>query len=568
MHLADIIRDGKLNEQIRRRDFRDRQTASFRLRHVSCNSGPALARSELRESSHGGPVIAILARVEAGTDHLTRFLQRPVVAWAVAGLCLIAVVIHRTGADPDLFARIAVGRIVELTGSVAPTDPFAFTVRKALWVDHEWLSGVIFYHLAKWGGDQALFGFKVAIMLLSLAILSCAQRRQTSEPAASLLWLPLTAFPALYVWTSTVRSQVFTYLFLPVFLWVIVSYREDHDWRKLLIVPVVMLVWANVHGGFVVGLGLLGIFAVVGLRDGWRFALPLWGAVAVSTAVTLINPYGFDYWVYLAGALTMARPLISEWQSLDPTSPAGFIFLSYLAAYVLGTLQSERRMPLESFAMIAVSCLFTVRSLRLAAVFFMLLTVYGTDGFAALLKLATRRVGQFSNVLRRVLTGYALVGVAMLAWMALSFALQFNDFKLKLSRYPVESLEWLQEHRSGGDLLVDFNYGSYALWRLYPRFKVSIDGRYEEVYPEETFNDALAALDPAAASHEAALRRIDPDYVLLSHRSDDFAGAEPFGAEWTVIYRDDAFLLLEGVGATENESRVLNVRRPLWEPGF
>jgi len=63
-------------------------------------------------------------------------------------------------ADPDLFARVAAGRMVSLTGWVAPEDPFSFTARPGLWIDHEWLSGFFFYELSQLGGDQALWWFK------------------------------------------------------------------------------------------------------------------------------------------------------------------------------------------------------------------------------------------------------------------------------------------------------------------------------------------------------------------------------------------------------------------------
>lgn len=59
-------------------------------------------------------------------------------------------------ADPDMFARVAVGRLVQRDGGVSHTDPFAYTPKLDRWVDHEWLSGVIFWRVAESGGDGGL----------------------------------------------------------------------------------------------------------------------------------------------------------------------------------------------------------------------------------------------------------------------------------------------------------------------------------------------------------------------------------------------------------------------------
>jgi hypothetical protein len=540
---------------------------------------------------------AWLTRAERGADRLGAFLRRPVPTWSIASLCLAAIAVHWTNADPDLFARVAVGRIVERNGAVLATDPFAFTARKALWVDHEWLSGIVFYHLSQWGGDRLLFLFKIVVMLGAVGLLASAQRRRAEGDAAAFPWLLLTVVPAAYVWLSTVRAQVFTYLLIPLFLLVFVLYRRDRDRRLLWLLPPLMLLWANAHGGFVVGLGFLGLFAVAALREGRSFALPLWMALGGCTAVTLVNPYGFEYWVYLAGALTMDRPTITEWQSVGPTSLPGIVMLLYAAVFLAGARLSERRPPVEALLMSGASCLFAFRSLRLAAVFFMVLAVYGTDSFAALLLAASERWSRTYTALRRVLTAYVALGILFLLTLVVPFAVRFGSFRLDYGFYPFRALEWLARNRSGGDLLVGFNYGSFALWRLYPRFRVSLDGRYEEVYPDSTFLMVAAALDSAAPDHASSLERVDPDYVLLPAGSEAYEEPARFGPGWRVLYRDEGFLVLgrepprgaaeirPGSGPATADAieadAAAGVRdgggaqagsaapgRPIWEPGF
>ena len=146
-----------------------------------------------------------------------------------------------------------------------------------------------------------------------------------------------------------------------------------------------------------------------------------------------------------------------------------------------------------------------------------------------------------------------------------------NPGRMQLSydAYPVGALEWLRENREGGDVLVGFAQGSYALWRLHPRFLVSMDGRYEEVYPQETVDLVSAALDPAAAGHDEAFEAVRPDFIIV--RTEGRSGAE-FGADWVTVYKDGRFELFEDSGVRgvtpDPPSSAPHAVRPIWEPLF
>ena len=88
-------------------------------------------------------------------------------------------------------------------------------------------------------------------------------------------------------------------------------------------------------------------------------------------------------------------------------------------------------------------------------------------------------------------------------------------------------------------MLAPFNQASYVLWVGYPEFRVAIDGRYEEVYPDSTIEEGLAALDPSHPKHGESLAAINPDYILLwrGHRGQS-AKVQDFGAPWREVYAD------------------------------
>ena len=123
---------------------------------------------------------------------------------------------------------------------------------------------------------------------------------------------------------------------------------------------------------------------------------------------------------------------------------------------------------------------------------------------------------------------------------------------LDYSSYPVEILEQAKIHLKEGKMLTDFNSGSYALWALYPKFKTGIDGRYEEVFSQATFDLVAEAYDNSQPEkQEKALAIINPDYILYKGKEievSDMIRALGF----KVILSDDNYLILARIINMEN----------------
>ncbi|MFH0945791.1 MAG: hypothetical protein V2A76_11385, partial [Planctomycetota bacterium] len=110
------------------------------------------------------------------TDNLPgAIIRRPWFGLLLSLLLLFWIFLREKQVDPDLFGRVAVGRLIEARGGVPEQDPFAYTRTKPVWIDHEWLSGVVFYRVARFGGDSALFLFKLAVCALSILLLAGAR---------------------------------------------------------------------------------------------------------------------------------------------------------------------------------------------------------------------------------------------------------------------------------------------------------------------------------------------------------------------------------------------------------
>jgi hypothetical protein len=255
------------------------------------------------------------------------------------GMLLLCALVHlqTTLIDPDLFARLAVGRLMVETGSVPFADPFAFTQTKGMWIDHEWLSGLVFYLLWSIGGTSLLVLTKLAAWGASLFLVLYAHTRVSPRERLSSGLMVLVAFQSSHVWLSTVRSQLFTYVFIAYFIYVW-SQEECRTSKKLLFsLPVVMVFWANAHGGFVVGLGLFAVHLIGNVLDRRTLSRSEILSFLLCCLAAMVNPYGpITYWSYILQAVTMKRPEVDEWSAVSLLSGFAIVPNILLLVWLVG----------------------------------------------------------------------------------------------------------------------------------------------------------------------------------------------------------------------------------------
>jgi hypothetical protein len=168
------------------------------------------------------------------------------IAFALSlGLYAAALLFTFHEADEDLWGRMAAGRLTMSERRVPRKDVFAYVPTKPLWVDHEWLSGVAFYEVHRVSGGAGLLALRAALGVGTMALLLHAARSASPWTVAL---LSLAAWPLLAQgFNSVVRAQAFTFLFFALTLFVL-----ERGKGRLALVPLVAL-WANLHGGFILG---------------------------------------------------------------------------------------------------------------------------------------------------------------------------------------------------------------------------------------------------------------------------------------------------------------------------
>jgi len=467
-------------------------------------------------------------------------------------------------ADPDLFARVAMGRLVVSNFSVSITDPFSFAPKKVLWIDHEWLSGVIFYVVSQLGGDYALFIFKLLFALLTIGAIQKSSQFSNKTPIPVLLFLYL-ALAIAFVWTSTVRAQVFTYFSLALLFLCIRKYESSKRLIWLLFLPPLICFWANSHGGFVVGLGFFGVWFAFRVLSGFSRRLLLEGLIlALAIFVTLINPYGLDYWLYLKEALSMPRPSITEWAPMNLFDSGCLYFHIFTVLTLAIVFRSHQKIPRYVLALLLVSYFYAFKHQRFGPIFVIVFWIYLAPHARDLFEYVKRFISQaFLLKLNRA------TFLAIVFWFTYTSVVSVNalvlnasKFKLSYTGYPYLALDWLSANRAGGKVLLDFNRGSFGLWRLYPKFTIAIDGRYEEVYPDTTIELASKAFQPETEAGVDAMNKLNPDFIVVD------SGAK-YLSPWMIAYKDEKFEIWEKAASNSIIFDYSTVQpRPMWKAMF
>jgi len=475
-------------------------------------------------------------------------------------LLLIIIILYclsTTIADPDLWGYLAFGRLFWSQGRFPYVDVFAYVPTLKPWVYHEWLTGVVFYPIYRTLGAPGLQVLKFALGLAAMGITYLTARRRGADLWPTLLML-FVALVSMSVGYSAVRAQVFTYFFFTLFLYLLETARLTQNRRWLWLLAPVQVIWCNLHGGFLAGLGLVFLYGVgefLSRRTFW----PYLGWFILAGLASLINPYGLKYWTYLAQAVAMPRPEITEWASV-------------LAGYqqgILGGLEFSRFLALTAVAVLlawrarwreitpALALLFTF---YLAAkhnrhrVFFAL-------SFGAYMPLLLTAYFRELSTRPRVMAWVHRAGRKIPAVILLGFMLFFayrlvnrNPLSLEIPStptsgkvldiyYPVGAIDYLEGHHLSGKLLVSFNWGEYCLWKLYPRCRIAIDGRYETVYPERVHTEYFDFL-MGREGWRNFLEHYPPDLILVAPGAGAYAplGREP---QWRQVYADSGSVLFQ-----------------------
>jgi hypothetical protein len=432
--------------------------------------------------------------------------------WIHAAVFLfLAIAVARTTADVDLWGHVLFGRDIVNSHAIPAVDPYAFTSDRP-WINHEWLAESIMYLSYRGLGPAGLVTLRLVVIgLIAMLVGVSVRREQISEAgrdALIMLGVILTSAR-----TQHVRPQLFSVLLFAVLLLVLT--RVDERRRAALwVVPPLMALWANLHGGWMVGLGTFGLWSAVEFvrERAWRGRAHLAGVVLLSTLATLVNPYGWGLWQFLWTTVGVGRADIEEWAPITTIRPGVLaLWLTAVLLAVWTAVKFRRASRWNDSIVVAALGLLSWRVSRLDAFFalsvVMLLQPRLLRGLGAAAATTSPR--------RRLLRAAALP-----LFVAVATPVVFAGMRRPLSCIEMDRLAWLPEsgavefaraNQLQGRMMTFFDWGEYAIWHLSPGIKVSIDGRRETAYSQAQIDRHLRIYSDVAT--DAEIQEVAADYV-------------------------------------------------------
>jgi hypothetical protein len=426
------------------------------------------------------------------------------VAASGATLVLLALATS-TKADSDLWGHLKFGLDILGGSGLSANDPYSFTQDRP-WVNHEWFSELQMAVAYSVAGISGLALLKGALVAAALALCwSALAHVRTDVRIVVFAGLAAGTVPV----TRTLRPQLWTLLALAILCRTLLA--SDRQRRRWL--PLLFAVWANSHGGWIVGFAVLAMWAALEAWEERELRTESVRTVVLCALATLVTPYGWNLWVFLATTVSLTGRAITEWQPLWNAPQADSV--PWVMAVLATIWLARQRLP-GRLAVLGVQALLAYASLKVVRIvpLFVLCTVILLSG-----ALARRFPLAFAKPVSRPATGEWPLAAALLV---MAFALTAWLLSASLACIPVDrgpraveaSAVRLLQGGEGGRLVTFFDWGEYAIWHLSPRFRVSMDGRRETVYSDARLDEHGAILH-GTVEGLAILEDWQPEYVWL-----------------------------------------------------
>jgi hypothetical protein len=463
-----------------------------------------------------------------------------ILAITVAGLFGILTT-ARGLVDSDYYWHVTAGRLVAERGMLS-TDPFSYTWGGQPWVMHEWLGELLIHGLVSVAGvGAATFVFGV-ISISGPLVVAWTLRRMGTPMLPVAIATGLVVY--LYASYATIRPQAISWLFLGLLVAGMLSTRPEHRWRPWLAVPLFVL-WANVHGLYVIGLGVLGVYVLFTLLGRTPMAprrremLGLLAACFVASALTPAGPAGLLYPLRYVDAGDWGLRHISEWQSPNFHDPVQWGLLALIVALLLNGMRATPGWLAFMAACGVVGALVATRNAPIAALLALPTLALGLGD-----RLGERVAPRSPRIARsRRLMEMGLAAVVLVAAVVIVPRLPAVDAERVVARsFPVEAVDRLQELDPDARVLAEYHWGGYVIHRLFDSgARVFVDGR-NDMYDEQILED-YTSIRNAESGWESTLDSYGADAILLPPETNLVSGAAQ-DAGWCEVHRDEVAVVL------------------------
>jgi len=466
-------------------------------------------------------------------------------------------------ADSDLWAHLKCGEHLFRTGSILTTYYYNCSWPDFPYVNHSWLFQAVIYAVSAAAGEEGLMALQVLLVLLPFFLLYRILRARTDSALLIAFVLSLGVLAATH--RFALRPQHFTFLFLTGFLAILDRYRRGMR-RTVWLLPLIMLIWVNMHAESLWGLLVLGTFLVAewsgSLRpgdegNGARSRLLLVSGLVLAAA--LVNP--FTWRTALWPLLVMKEQFAGVEEILPPTGPKFYFFWAYFGLVALSVLLNAKRADRFWLALSAVFAVVAWTANRGIPHFVFVsapLLVGNMEDLAARHRDAFRLPRFAAPAAYTAL----LAGVLAVSLSVVTSPLYLN--KYDNIPYPEGALAFLKTQGIAGNVMNEHVWGGFIIWNSWPGLKPYIDGRFFH----RRFYDEYYPLLAGRSGWDRVLDKYGITIAILAYspgpdpRLNDRLSAHP---QWRLAYWDDISLVyLKDTGPRGQGNDMLNVDRDLY----
>ncbi len=464
---------------------------------------------------------------------------------ATLGACLVArmfFTLRSFDIDPDLWWHIKYGQMILATHHWPVTETYSFTVAGQHWLAYEWLGDVLLAAVYQAGGLRGLGALLIVLGSLFALSLYYYTSVRCGNPKAGFL---ATAILINLANTFNLRPQMLSYLFLVLALIILERFRQGKR-GTLWLLPLLMLVWVNTHGLWIIGSGTIAVYLTCGLvqiRLGnletkrWNSAdrRQLTMVFLMSILATLITPYGdgLAKFPFIVSSLPSGIANVQEWHSMVFIQPGDKLFLGLVLGLLLAQVALRPKWRLDEFSLLLFGTVMAFTHLR----FLLLFVAFFSPFFVTVL---ARWIPKYDRAKEAYALNAAII-VGVLAAMLWYFPSQSDYARVVAGKFPVGAVQYLDTHSVPGPMYNRYEFGGYLLWSRGPEHKVFIDGRAEVYERTGVFQDQ-AAFENLKPGSLALLDKYKIQSCLLRH---DEPLAEVLEAlpGWRKVYADNTSVL-------------------------
>ncbi|MBS1494443.1 MAG: hypothetical protein JST55_13090 [Bacteroidetes bacterium] len=526
-----------------------------------------------------------MAKQKAKSPQTKSYTANPLFDYALLASFALFIIFFTTfkiSGDDDVFWHLATGKYVMETGHVPSQDIFGYVTQGQEWMPFEWGWDVITYNIYKPFGYTGLSVFRTIIFLLIFLIYYLILRKFKVSATLSVFMFIVITFGIID--RLTPRPHIISLLFFVLLLYLIISFRYFN--RKniyLYFIPLIFLVWANMHMGIIAGILLLGIYVITEVISYFsksslstkevpaldkKQLLLLIIIFAVSLLVMLINPNGFATYIYAYSHTKMKLlETINEWRSPFDKMFSGFVGNIYKILVVGGAITLYYALKKKDlfFALIYIGFAFySVRAVRFTVDYIIIIAIFVTVAVNfIIINLRNRGVSTFISdkpVFKVALT---------ILLLFFTFSIPNDNLYLKTLEYyrisgfginsdfiPTQMFDFMKENKIteiGEHPLNHFGTGGYLVWN-FPGTKNFIDSRNLN---DNIFNE-YNGLISKKPGFEKKLNDYGIDYVLYlapdltrapqEMQSTIISYLSQKNDEWKLVFWDDkSFLFVRNI---------------------